>query len=296
LQAGDSEAVKAMLLHRRVLGKVTVCTLEREPTMISRWATLPAILASLLGCASTREVEPSGPIARFGSTPAIDGVFENGEWDDAQIVQVGEDEEFRIKHDGANLYLAFTQDGGNLYFSKDEGVHILHASAQLGSAEYTKSGDLSQTLANPFEWQLFGLQDEAIADIRTITAGYLAENGWVGSIGPLGNMAQAEWAVSFDWLGITDISKRFVETPKLYIFLARMRLSPEETEALMALPPEERSQRYPPLYWPAPPIPHDSLNTGRCPEVVTIDTAGWGTIWIDLEPRSASKPATRSSS
>ena len=35
------------------------------------------------------EVEPCGPIARFGGTPTIDGVFEAGEWDDAEVVQAG---------------------------------------------------------------------------------------------------------------------------------------------------------------------------------------------------------------
>ena len=69
---------------------------------------------------------------------------------------------------------------------------------------------------------------------------YLAENGWVASTGPMGNMAQAEWAVSFDWLGVTNTAQRFVEIPRLLIFSARMRLSPEDKKALLALPLEER--------------------------------------------------------
>jgi len=242
-----------------------------------------AILVCLLECSSTREVEPAGPIARFGSTPTIDGVFEDEEWDDARVIRENQVEQFRIKHDNTNLYLAFNHDGGNIYFNKDNGIQILHASAQLGFAEYIKSGSLKQTLEKAFDWQLYGLQNESASDINETMAIYLAEKGWVASTGPLGNFAQAEWAISLDWLGITESSKRFVETPELFIFAARMRLSPEEKEAFMALTQEEKKDRYPPLIWPASPIPNDSLNNGYCPETINIDPTVWSTIWIDMK-------------
>ena len=253
------------------------------------WSIQSLIFVCFLGCTSTRDVEPSGPVARFGSTPTIDGVFEEGEWDDADAVQVGKFEQFRLKHDSINLYFAFNHDGGNVYFYKDKGIRVLHASAQLGIAEYKKSCSLTQSLDKAFDWQLFGLQNKSATEINEIMTAYLAENGWVASTGPLGNMAQAEWAVSFDLLGVTNVSKRYAETPKLYIFSARMRLSPEEKEELQALPPEERKNRYPALYWPAPPVPDDSLNNGLCPKTINIDFTGWSTIWIDFEYRATMK-------
>jgi len=213
-------------------------------------------------------------------------LFEDGEWDDAEVVQVSKYQQFRLKHDSTNLYFAFDQDGGGLWFYKDTGLHVLHASAQLGFAEYIKSDSLMQSIDKEFDWQLFGLHNKSVADINEIMADYLAENGWVASIGPLGNMAQAEWAVSFDWLGMTNAAQRFVVTPSLYIFTARMRLSPVEKEALLALPLEERKNQYPALYWPALPIPNDSLNRGYCPEKISIDPAGWSKIWIDLGGRA----------
>ena len=155
---------------------------EGNAAVKMRWSIQIVVLVSLLGCTSTPEVEPSGPIAGFGSTPTIDGVFEDGEWDDAEVVQVGGHGQFRLKHDGTNLYFAFTQDGGNLYFDKDRSIQVLHASAQLGSAEYIKSGSLTQSLDRAFDWQLSGLQNESVADINEIMADYLAENGWVASI------------------------------------------------------------------------------------------------------------------
>ncbi len=97
----------------------------------------------------------SGPIARFGSAPTIDGVFEEGEWDDAEVVRAGEYQRFRIKHDGKNLYFALVGGGGDLWFNKDAGLHILHSSSQLGSAEYIKSDSSVQSLSKPFDYRLW---------------------------------------------------------------------------------------------------------------------------------------------
>jgi hypothetical protein len=250
---------------------------------------LSLILVGFLGHSSDTGIEPSEPIARLGSTPAIDGVFEEGEWDDAAVINVGKNHQFRVKHDGTNLYFAFAQDGGSLWFYKETGLHVLHASAQLGMAKYIKSDGFTQSLDKAFDWKLFGLQNKPVTDINEILADYLAENGWVASTGPSGNLAQSEWAVSLEWLGVANTEDRFVETPRLYIFTARMRLSPEEKKALSALPPEKRKNQYPPLNWPAPPVPVDSLNNGNCPETIKIDPAGWSKIRIDLEQRAAAK-------
>ncbi|MHC4362415.1 MAG: hypothetical protein ACYSTZ_06275 [Planctomycetota bacterium] len=228
-------------------------------------------------------VEPSGPIARSGSTPTIDGVFEDGEWDDAEVVQAGKYQQFRLKHDSTNLYFAVVGDGGNLWFNKDKGLHVLHASAQLCSAEYTKSDTPAQLLDKAFVGQLYGVQNESATDINEKMTGYLAENGWVGSIG--GNKAQTEFAVSFNWLGVTIGSERFVEIPVLYLYSGR-HFSPEEIEKLRALSLEERKEQYPTLYWPVLPVPNDSLNSGYCPETISFDPTDWGRIWIDLGDRA----------
>ncbi len=100
---------------------------------------LPLILsltfACLLDYSFALAAETSRSIARFGTSPTIDGVFEDGEWDDAETVQAGQYQQFRLKHDGTNLYFAVVGDGGNLWFNKDRGLRVLHASAQLGSVE-----------------------------------------------------------------------------------------------------------------------------------------------------------------
>ena len=132
---------------------------------------LSLILVYFLWCSSVPEVEPSGPIARFGSAPTIDGVFEDGEWDDAEVVQAGEHQRFRIKHDGNNLYFSLVGGGGDLWFNKDTGLHILHSSSQLGSAEYIKSDSSVQSLNKPFDYKLWGLQNRSVTEIQKELAG-----------------------------------------------------------------------------------------------------------------------------
>lgn len=164
--------------------------------MVIRWSIQGMILLILVACSSNNKIDPSCPIAKFGKTPSIDGVFSDGEWDDAIVVQENPKEKFWLKHDNTNLYFAFEHDGGNLYLSKNTSIQILHASAQLGSAEYKKFDHLMYSLEKPFEWKLGGLQNETAKYRTELVADYLSENGWVASTGPLGHFSQAEWAVS----------------------------------------------------------------------------------------------------
>ena len=53
---------------------------ELSATMKMQLLIMSLIPVCFFACSSIREAEPSGPIARFGSTPIIDGVFEEGEW------------------------------------------------------------------------------------------------------------------------------------------------------------------------------------------------------------------------
>ena len=174
-------------------------------------------LVCFSGYSATQQVEPSGPIARLGSTPVIDGVFDAGEWDDAVIVRADTIEQFRIKHDGVNLYFAVNAGGGNLVFNTDAGVRILHWSAQLGSAEYVRSDTLTQSLDKPYAFELWGLYEESPDVIQEALATYLAEHGWAANTASMGELMQSELVISFDWLGVNTESGRFVEIPSVRI-------------------------------------------------------------------------------
>ena len=240
-------------------------------------------LVCFSACSSAREVEPSGPIARLGSTPIIDGVFDSGEWDDAEIVRAGTTAQFRIKHDDVNLYFAVNAGGGNLLFNTDAGIRVLHWSAQLGSAEYVKSDTLTQSLDKPFAFELWGLQAESPAVIQETLAGYLAENGWAANTASMGNLMQSELVVSFDWLGVNTGSGQFVEIPSVRIggglMISRGDLREEE---LLALSREELNRLYPTVSWPAELVPNDSIGMGGLPDTIRIDPADYGKIWVDL--------------
>ncbi len=256
-----------------------------EETIVKRQLLILSLfLVCFLGCSATHEVEPSGPIARLGTTPTIDGIFEDGEWDDAEIVRAGTIEQFRIKHDSTNLYFALNAGGGNLWFDKDAGLHVLHWSAQLGSAKHVKLDSLKQVLDKPFAFELWKLQDESPAVINETLAAYLTENGWASNIAPLGPKMQSEFAVSFDWLGVTVGSRRFVELPGIHITggLMLSRNDPEAKE-IMAMSIEERKKEFPSLFWPEESEEGHPLNGGSCPDTISTVPSDFGKIWIDLQ-------------
>ena len=237
-------------------------------------------LVCFSACSSPAEVEPSEPIARLGSTPIIDGVFDAGEWDDAAIVLADSVEKFRIKHDGVYLYFAVNAGGGDLVFNTDAGLRVLHWSAQLGSAEYAKSDTSTQSLDEPFAYELWGLQNESPIVIQETLAGYLSEHGWAANTASMGNLMQSELVVSFDYLGVDTGSGQFVEIPSVRLGggLMIVRGDPR-AEELMALPREELNRLYPTVSWPAESVPNDSIGVA---DTVRIDPADYGKIWIDL--------------
>ena len=234
-------------------------------------------------CSSVHDVEETGQIARLGSTPTVDGAFGPGEWDDAEIIRADTIEQFRIKHDGVNLYFAVRAGGGNILFNTDAGVRVLHWSAQLGSAEYVKSDTLIQTLDKPFAYKLWGLHNESPAVIQETLTAYLAENGWAANTASMGNLMQSELMVSFDWLGVNTGSGRFVEIPSVRIGAGLMisRDDPRGKE-LMALPREEIKKLYPSVSWPVQSPPSDSIGMGALPDTIHVNAVDYGKIWIDL--------------
>lgn len=234
-----------------------------------------------------REDEPPGPTARYGTTPTIDGVLDEGEWDDAEVVRADTIEQFRMKHDGVNLYFGVRAGGGDIRFNTEEGLRVLHWSAQLGEAQYTKTDTLTQSLDRPFAFELWGLRDEPPDVIQETLARYLSENGWVSNTASMGNVMESELAISFDWLGVDTESSRFVEIPSVRMGggLLISRDDPR-AEDLMALARDELGRRYPSVFWPAESMPNDALATGKCPDTIRVDPANYGRIWIDLGNRA----------
>jgi hypothetical protein len=236
-----------------------------------------------MACNSIKGDNPTGIISRFGSKPIIDGVFSAGEWNDAVIVKADTVELFRVKHDSDNLYLAIRAGGGDLVFNMDTGIRVLHWSAQLGSAEYVKSDTSTQVLEKPFEYELWGLQNESPVIIQETLEKYLTENGWTANTASIGNLMESEFAISFDWLGLDTESKRFVLIPGFRIGAGLMitRGDPRAKE-LLSMSREDLGRLYPSVRWPLKSTPADSIGAGL-PETIYVNETDYSKIWIDLK-------------
>ncbi|MBU1948271.1 MAG: hypothetical protein KJ927_06135, partial [Candidatus Eisenbacteria bacterium] len=101
----------------------------------------------------------------MGATPTIDGIFQDGEWADANTIVLDSTKTIHLKHDKENLYIALDGDGGNIYVLKDDLITILHASFSLGWAEYSKRNGTSWDCQREYNWELYKLQEKTEAEI-----------------------------------------------------------------------------------------------------------------------------------
>jgi hypothetical protein len=210
-------------------------------------------------------ITPPAPelTVRPGATPVIDGVFSPGEWDDAGEIELGVTRKMWLKHDGTHLYLAFSANGGNVYVHRDDRVHILHASYSLGRAEYTRQSSDRWALDTDYDWKLFGLQNKPAGEIHDRLTGYLADNGWTASLMPMGDPFETEYAISLEWLGISenDADSEAVRLPKIGI-------------SHMSGPAASRPN------WPPGIVLCDSLDMGYEPATWDFDVTTWGDIYL----------------
>lgn len=120
----------------------------------SRRLTLMLVLVlSPFACA--KRDAPPAPLASppaappitvpFGSAPRIDGKVAPEEWAGAHQVDIGAGARLHLVHDGAHLFLAVSGVPAHgfglacVFIAEADRVHVLHASAKLGSAIYTQS-------------------------------------------------------------------------------------------------------------------------------------------------------------
>lgn len=89
-----------------------------------------------------------------GTAPRVDGKIEEAEWRDAVRIELGGGGAALLKHDGDFVYIAFRADRpgiGSICTLMRGDVHVLHASAALGTAIYTKVDD-QWIAAQAFRW------------------------------------------------------------------------------------------------------------------------------------------------
>lgn len=173
------------------------------------------ILSNALGIASVNARAMTRPDTNSprievpcGEAPTLDGIIDADEWEDALQLKSEGDAKVFAKHDGTNLYLGFiTPPMGvaNVYLADESGVHVLHASAALGSVLYRRGESLEEwTRTNAFDWQVRTTDLTPDGDRERMN--YLDDHGWTGSNGLTGTPEHWELIISLERLGLAPRS------------------------------------------------------------------------------------------
>ena len=138
-----------------------------------------------------------------GSAPVIDGRVAVDEWRGASSQRLADGSELFLRHDGRYLYLAFRAAKAGFIsacVSRGDSVHVLHASAALGTAVYTRS-DSTWALKSGFEWAVRA--QEVNDDTRRRQREFLAGSRWLGSTFGL-SRTDKEMQIDLELLGRDD--------------------------------------------------------------------------------------------
>jgi hypothetical protein len=163
------------------------------------------LVAFLLGACGAGAAPPAAPEAAvtprimvpFGPAPQVDGKVTPDEWRGAHRVEIGAGAHLSLMHDGAHVYLAVSQVPAHgfglacVFIAEADRVHVLHASAQLGSAIYAPSkGELFDPRSKEYAWK-------PPADI-------LREEGWMaGRVGEGSDGSAQEFRIALTRLGLS---------------------------------------------------------------------------------------------
>jgi hypothetical protein len=172
------------------------------------------------------------PVA--ATAPTIDGVLAPGEWDAATTATMSDGAAVHLLHFDGNLYVAVAGNeigAVNVILGIDDAVWILHSSAALGSALYSR-GSESWQLDHGFRWCCRSTSDSSDRDQL------FAAEGWQANIGYSGEPGIVEYQIALPWVGaaaaistIRDDDDKGFWPPSL---------SPAAREQLLGVPPQER--------------------------------------------------------
>ena len=83
----------------------------RMPKRLCEWFLILSASWTLVSCEG-RTSRGNRLVIKHGSTPIIDGILSSDEWKDAESVRIGVEQGWTVevfyKHDGSNLYIAFS--------------------------------------------------------------------------------------------------------------------------------------------------------------------------------------------
>ena len=153
------------------------------------------ITVSVIASAAASDLDVLIPL---GSASTLDGVLEEGEWDDALAVLLDDSTTLFMKHADGLLYLGIRAPEmgvGNLCIVRDGEVRVLHSSAALGTAIYEYVEDTWQ-LKQDFVWRCRGRGFSSAAVEQREE--FFETEGWLATISYLGTPEEMEYKVLLD--------------------------------------------------------------------------------------------------
>ena len=132
--------------------------------------------------------------------PVIDGVLGGDEWRGAAARRLSDGSEVLLSHDGRFVYLgvrAARPGFVSACVTRNDTVHVLHASAALGNVMYVPSGN-TWSLSGRFVWGMRAR--EMNDDTRRRQRQYLDSAGWLGSTFTLSETGK-ELQIPLDLMG-----------------------------------------------------------------------------------------------
>jgi len=212
------------------------------------FALLLALVMALSGFG-----QASDPVlVPLGVEPVLDGTIVADEWADAMMVELSPESTLFLKHANGYLFLAFratTMGVPSPLLVRGDEVRVLNASAALGTAIYAEEGGI-WGLTQAFEWQCRrqGFSTSAVAERER----FLAQEGWLGTIGYLGARTEFEYMILLD------------EEPVRLLVLFMEATDPLQLLS-WTIPPDEASQ-------------YLEIVTGPIPDEATFDLARWAVL------------------
>ncbi|MBL6980339.1 MAG: SUMF1/EgtB/PvdO family nonheme iron enzyme, partial [Anaerolineales bacterium] len=129
------------------------------------------------------ETQHGSIVAPSANPPIIDGTLSPLEWDDAAIETLSDGSELYLMQNEGYLYLGIRSKSlelivGNIFVDHGDEVVVLHSSAALGTAIYTKDDD-TWDRTREFDWCCRSTSDSTSA--LTEREEFLQDEGWVAN-------------------------------------------------------------------------------------------------------------------
>lgn len=222
-----SSAATSSTLTTSTSAPTTAPTTTVAPPTTSTTTTTTAPTTTIAETAPVVEVPRAEP-------PVIDGVIAPEEWAEAAAFEMSDGATAYFLHDDETLYVGVaghSRRAVNVVIASGDDVFILHSSAALGSALYTRGGSIWE-LVHGFDWccRRFSAESEREA--------LFADEGWYANIGYTGDPGVVEYAITIPWRD-TSLAISSVRT-ETYKGFWPASLSPEAQDQLRGVPPQER--------------------------------------------------------